>query len=111
MGLTIERTDVPKGLRLEGELDIATAPALDEAVRRVTETPGPLTIDVCSLDFIDSTALLVFWKAAKALGPHGGLTVVGPRGRVKTVFALTGFERAPGVTIVDAPNAAEPTPG
>jgi anti-anti-sigma factor len=71
-------------------------------------TPGPLTFDLSELEFIDSTALLVLWEAAAEVAPHGGLTVVDPKPRVRTVLAITGFERAPGVNIVSRGRAVPP---
>lgn len=59
-------------LRLHGELDMATAPALARAVISALDTrPAALALDLSELTFVDSTGLCVFiagHRRAKSTG-------------------------------------------
>jgi anti-anti-sigma factor len=57
-------SDGTMSLRLEGELDIANNKTFAEEIATcVTEKPGHLRIDLCGLDYIDSTGLRQLLKA------------------------------------------------
>jgi anti-sigma B factor antagonist len=89
---------------LGGELDIATAPALE---RRLREFEGHehrlLMLDLRKLSFIDSTGLRVVLGIADAASERGDRVAVvrGPEA-VQRVFALTGAERE--LLMVDDPS-------
>jgi anti-anti-sigma factor len=44
-------------LSLTGELDLGTAPVLEDRLTRLRATKSPVTLDLSRLDFIDSTGL------------------------------------------------------
>ena len=48
---------VPRRLRASGELDIATAPGLEVAVRRYAVAGSDLVLDIRDVSFIDSVGL------------------------------------------------------
>jgi anti-sigma B factor antagonist len=81
-------------LSLEGELDIASAPALERAVEGVTsdgDSANRLVIDLAGVTFMDSTglrALLLARQSANGNG-HELLLRPGPR-QVQRVFELSG---------------------
>jgi anti-anti-sigma factor len=63
---------------LEGEVDMATAPAIGSALDRHIETnPGDVKVDCSELTFIDSSGLSVLANAARRLESEGrGLELV-----------------------------------
>src|SRR5207247_10069830 len=98
--LEIVPTQDPFGLRLVGEIDMATAPALQEALL-VTLTDGrPVTVDMKDVTFIDSSGLKVIVSAAAETGSRGPLTVKDPSAVVRRVLELYGLEQIPQVRVV-----------
>ena len=73
-----------------GELDVATAPSLRDAVRSLTGD-GQVTLDLSRLSFIDVTGVRTVLDIAAALG--GRLDVLPGPPHVQRVFALTGVDR------------------
>jgi anti-sigma B factor antagonist len=83
-------------LKLEGECDIGTAPALREALRPlIPPEVTDLRVDVYDLDFIDSTGLGVIVGALRRIREGGGeLTLAGARGAVQRVLEVTRLDQA-----------------
>jgi anti-anti-sigma factor len=79
-------------VRLRGELDLASAPALAEAVERLAVNgTRSVRLDLTELDFCDSTGISAMLSArARMLDCGGALTVVGVQGKPLRVLALTG---------------------
>lgn len=79
-------------LHLAGELDLMSAPALQERLGRVERDGWPsVVLDLKHLNFFDRSGLRVVLDAAQRLRERGGrLTVVNASGIVRTVFDLTG---------------------
>jgi anti-anti-sigma factor len=78
-------------LVVEGELDIATSPLLDEALVRARATDAPrIVVDLLAVSFIDSTGLHVLIRHAPATQnrPRVYLTKVSPQ--VQRLFKLAG---------------------
>ena len=83
--LTVGRTS---GIRLEGELDMSTAPALEEALRPAVDEGGAILIDLSGLTFMDSTGIGAFIRAAVALRERGCIVLHGEGDRVRRVLDL-----------------------
>ena len=102
-GLTAstERREDEARVRLEGELDIATAPQADERLRRAeAEGPRRIAVDLSSLTFMDSTGLrLVVAADQRAQNAGRELVVVRGPDAVQRVFQLTGVDER--LTFVD----------
>jgi anti-sigma B factor antagonist len=85
-------------LALSGELDMASSPALDEAVRGIcTDSAEALTIDLSRLTFMDSTGLRVVLLAKELCERHRCefLVIPGPA-QIQRLFEVTGIlERLP----------------
>lgn len=82
-------------LGLSGELDLAGAPELDEALTSAREAGTALTLDLTELEFIDSSGLGVlvrFNNAAVASGYEYSL-IPGPP-QVHRAFVLSGLDQA-----------------
>ncbi len=80
-------------LGLAGELDIASAPTLTEAVEALQSQDGiaTLTLDLAELEFIDSTGLACLLQVEKGCSESGlSLRVIGERGQVRDLLLLTG---------------------
>lgn len=106
--------DVPV-VTVTGELDMATAPILeDEVVRRLDATPPTLVIDLSAVTFLSSAGLQVLMHAHNRQ-PRTHVAIVAPTGTTLRPIQLTGLDRAlalyPSVRLaVDtAPNCHEPS--
>ncbi|SCL28129.1 anti-anti-sigma factor [Micromonospora rhizosphaerae] len=80
-------------LRLAGELDISTAPALNAAIDRLAdEGERQLLVDLSELNFCDSTGIAAFVRGDNRASADGGwLRVTGATGRVQRVLQVTGL--------------------
>jgi anti-sigma B factor antagonist len=80
-------------LVLSGELDMASSPALEEAVRRIcTDSAEALTVDLSGLTFMDSTGLRGVLLAKELCERHGCelLVIPGPA-QIQRLFEVTGI--------------------
>jgi anti-sigma B factor antagonist len=80
-----------------GELDLATAPELEQALRGTLERGEEAVLDMRELEFCDSSgirAILLLTEAARSAG--GKLLVVKPPkdGPVERVMIVSGIEHA-----------------
>jgi anti-sigma B factor antagonist len=76
----------------EGELDLATVPALREEWVEAIEAAQPalFVIDLANVTFLDSTALGAIIRVYKRQREHGGDTlVVNPSPSVMKIFRIT----------------------
>jgi anti-sigma B factor antagonist len=77
-----------------GEVDVATAPALHEAIREGLIQSPRIVVDMKDVRFLDSTGLQVLVTALKHAQQHGGgLTLVQPTGIVWRVLQTTRLDR------------------
>jgi anti-sigma B factor antagonist len=88
---------------LAGELDIATAPGLEQKLAELGPEVTRVVLDMRELAFIDSTGLRVVLGLANGLGENSARVVLvkGPD-PVQRVFTLTGADRE--LTIIDDPS-------
>jgi anti-sigma B factor antagonist len=92
--LRVART--PTGLRVDGELDLATAPVL----AALPDGGGDVVVDVSRIRFVDSTGLSVLVQAHHAARSAGRrLVLVAPSLRVRRLLQITGLDDV--MTIVD----------
>ncbi|TQN27519.1 SpoIIAA-like anti-anti-sigma regulatory factor [Haloactinospora alba] len=98
-------------VKVEGDLDIATAGDLHEHVLSDVDTHGPwMILDLSELDFMDSSGLNVIINAYRAVTERGGsLALAAPNERVTKVVRLVGLHRQVPVhnTVSAAVNAME----
>jgi anti-anti-sigma factor len=96
--LEVHTLDGCSGLRLVGELDLATVPLLREALAGFEPSDG-LVLEVDELTFIDSSgchALTSFLRQE----PDGPLLVfVEPSPAVKRTLTVTGLEKHPRIEV------------
>jgi anti-anti-sigma factor len=94
-GFEIERAPLAgaPGVVVRGEVDISTAPrltaTLDAAIR---ESRGAFVVDLCDLDFLDSSGVTVLLRARAVLGrEERALLVICPPGPVRRIFEVAGI--------------------
>lgn len=77
-----------------GELDVFTAPRLEEKLSElVADGQVQLIVDLSDVSFMDSTGLGVMVKALKWVQDKGGtLQVVAAEERIVKVFKITGLD-------------------
>ena len=82
-------------LEVGGEIDLATAPQLREAVLDLIQNGSHLVVvDLRGVEFMDSTGLGVLVGALKRLREQeGDLALVCTEGPVLKILALTGLDR------------------
>jgi anti-anti-sigma factor len=81
-------------VRVSGEIDIATAPALAEALRARLEAAGPgaeLIVDLAAVTFIDARGLATLLEAAETARSRGiVLRTTGRPSCLRRIIAVTG---------------------
>jgi anti-anti-sigma factor len=105
--LDTEETDGCVRLALKGELDISSAPQVEEALGRIESgRPGLLLIDLRALEFMDSTGLRTVVSAdARARDQGRRLAVIRGPDPVDRIFSVTRLDER--LEIVDEPAAAQ----
>ena len=80
-------------LRLRGELDVSSSPALEDELSRLGGA-SMIVLDLSDLEFIDSTGLGVLVKSHQRVRDEGGrLAIVEGSGQVKRLLELTGLDQ------------------
>jgi anti-anti-sigma factor len=76
-----------------GELDLSTSPALDEALRREIDAGHKVILDLSEIAFIDSSGLNTLITALRACDSNGGALSVSPTlpAQVRRVLEITGL--------------------
>ena len=91
---------------LGGELDLATAPELAQALTEAPDGTAVVILDLSELTFMDSTGLHVILSARARLAAAGCRLVLVPGSRhVQRIFEITGTKHQ--VEFVSAPNARD----
>jgi anti-anti-sigma factor len=102
-GCTVHRHGSTSAIDLEGELDLAARPTLEQAITTALE-PGPVEtviVDFTHVRFADSTTLAWLVAAeARMRGTGGRLVAVAAPGPVLDLLHLTGLDRR--LTLVDS---------
>jgi anti-sigma B factor antagonist len=77
-------------LAVSGDIDMATAPALQEELSGlVGDGHRAIAVDLGAVDFMDSTGLRVLVATVRALPDGGRFGIVGARPNVRKVLDLT----------------------
>jgi anti-anti-sigma factor len=80
-------------VRLEGELDMATADEAREALEMAAASTSEVAVDLGGLEFVGSSGFRVFHEAHLAARAAGSrLVFVSPSSAVVRVIALMGFD-------------------
>ena len=83
--------DVP-GIALAGEVDIAVAKEVEAALDAgVRDSHGAFVLDMCELEFLDSSGVSLIMRARALLGREDReLVVICPPGAVRRIFEIAG---------------------
>lgn len=88
-----------EGLRLAGELDLATAPKLAEALLDFASSEGELHLNLSGLTFLDSSGLHVILALADSRGDDRPVVLLNPHTLIMRTFEIAGIDEHPGVEI------------
>jgi anti-sigma B factor antagonist len=79
-------------LELGGELDLASAPALERELSEIEhEKPGRILIDLSDVSFMDSTGLALMLRAQQSAQTNGHQLCLRPGSpQVQRLFEITG---------------------
>lgn len=92
------RTQGPPTVFLNGELDMATVPALEDAIGDAVANGGPITLDLSQMTFIDSSGVGAILKASKA--PSACINLHGAQEATRKLFDLMGIGMLPNVHVI-----------
>jgi anti-anti-sigma factor len=103
--LKTDEGDALVRVSLSGELDISSAPALEEALGRIESgEPSLLLVDLRELEFMDSTGLRTLVSANQRARAQGRrLAIVRGPEQVDRIFSVTRLDER--LEIVDDPAA------
>lgn len=98
-------------LHLVGELDFATCPLFEQALKEAQDDANVVSIDLRELSFIDGAGLTVIAHAATRVATIGTrLILVGATGQVERLLDLTGPLQAVEVVELDRTHSRQTTP-
>jgi anti-sigma B factor antagonist len=91
----VQRTNDDTRLTVRGSLDINSAPALAEEIDRIIATrPTVVTVDLGSLDLIDSSGVAALVKLYKGVRSGGGtIAITGARDQPLAIFKLLRMDK------------------
>ena len=78
-------------LILDGRLDTATSPKLEEELKAVLGDLKKLVLDFTNLEYISSAGLRVLLMAQKTMSKQGEMVILNVNETVMEVFEITGF--------------------
>jgi anti-sigma B factor antagonist len=81
------------GIAVRGEIDLDSVPVLEPALDAVIrDTAGAFVLDLCELEFLDSSGLRLILRARALLAREDrALAIVCPPGPVRRLFELAGI--------------------
>jgi anti-anti-sigma factor len=81
------------GVAIRGEIDLDAVPSLESALdTAIRSTAGAFVLDLCDLDFLDSSGLRVMLRARARLAREDReLAIVCPPGPVRRLFEVVGI--------------------
>jgi anti-anti-sigma factor len=87
-------TDQHALVRLNGELDLATAPRLSEQLAELAqESVRHVALDLTELEFMDSSGLSLFLAEHRRVESLGGeLIILSPCPQIRRLFEVAGLE-------------------
>lgn len=77
---------------LEGRLDTATSPELENEFKTSLGGVEELVLDIEKLDYMSSAGLRVLLSAQKIMNKQGKMTVTHVNETIAEVFEITGFD-------------------
>ena len=87
-------------LCLKGELDLATAPVLEDILDGALDGDRDLVVDLSALTFMDAAGLRAFAKAASGLRGRAKMVLRSPSGVVRRVLELSDMTRTAHIEVM-----------
>jgi anti-sigma B factor antagonist len=104
LSIDVRREGDDAYVAVAGELDISTAPDLQDALAELTDAPRRVVVDLSDLEFCDSTGLAALLGAHKTLNDNGGtLELVAPNPMMVNLVKITGLDDVFEVRLPDPP--------
>jgi anti-sigma B factor antagonist len=100
--------DDPVGIAVRGEIDLASAPSLSEAIAELIQRGyRDVALDLGAVEFMDSSGIKVLVEMRQRLQDAGGqLVIQAVSTPVRRVLAVTGLDR-----LIPAPDEANSPSG
>ena len=95
----ISRIPDGTGLKLIGELDVATSPALIKALLDLPRADTQVTLDLGEVTFVDSCGIRAILSLAKSANGSGPVILLNPSEAVSRVFEILGLEDHVGIEV------------
>ena len=93
----ISRPDGGTELKIVGELDVASAPRLTEALRDLQA--GEVVLDLSELTFLDSCGTRALLDLARTRNGNGPIVILDPSRAVARLFEIIGMDEHPGLEL------------
>jgi anti-sigma B factor antagonist len=92
LGINIDRDGAKAVVRIEGEIEFATAPRLRTALLDLARSEAaPVVLDLSAVSFLDSAGLSLLIQAKKRLASNDSdLVLRAPRPNVRRVLEISG---------------------
>ena len=87
------------GLRLSGELDLATVTDMNAQLAALPTNGHPVTLDLADLSFMDSTGLHALEQFARTLNGTSPLVLENVPRHVQRLFEITGMAESPHIEL------------
>lgn len=96
----LEITEVsPRRFSLKGELDMASAETLRDALQPIVDAEGSICLDVGGLTFIDSSGLRALVLLSERINGSGPLVLSNVSVGVRRLLDIVGLETLPGIEV------------
>ena len=89
----------PERYKLSGELDMASAETLRDAVKPMVQTDGRLVLDVGEITFIDSSGLRALVQLSEQMNGAAPLVLSEVPPSVRRLLDVVGLEAIPGIEV------------
>ena len=91
MQINVTLNDSVLTLALEGRLDSATSPGLENALENSLEGAGSLVLDFSKVDYVSSAGLRALLGAHKRMSAQGNMKMTNVNEGVMEILKMTGF--------------------
>jgi anti-sigma B factor antagonist len=90
--VAVDQSADPVVVRVQGELDLSTAPSLAQALTEAAPSSATVVVDLSGVGFIDSSAIGALLTAGRARTEAGGRLQIGSRSNaVDRVLEIAGL--------------------
>jgi anti-anti-sigma factor len=96
MDLSVSSHESITVLHVDGDIDMASAPALESSIESRSDSyQSPVLLDLTLCPFMDSGGLNVLLQAVRQFDGHGWIGVLGANRNLRRVFEIVGLTADP----------------